>query len=701
MRRPFLVSLATAALFGCQSDRPLVPRSGRPSAMISDQAHSGGTQGFFFLPPLVAQPTATGVFNRRLAPAPVVVVDRLALNGCTALQVRLFSGADVTVSNDHFLTSWHTDQDNLLPACTYRIRVTVGSRELGFADVDVVGSGKELKSVETDQFIPLLDDRTLPINFRIEIGALTGQTCPAGADCGEGIASPDQNTTIVTENQRAGTFIPAGAVDAEVGVIVRSVDDRPCIPGLVGATFEGMPTANGNSCYEFRTDPPVSTVNKRGRFNTNVTVGICVALSGVSTTEEPKIQIFQFDDGEPPRIRPLPNVPAPFLPCDPSFGQTIGAAKHGLLDLAARAVGRLLSPRPLFASAHPMVFDFGAGGSTDGFSLFTWGLVTNMAINDGNGQTATVGSAVATPPSVIFTDSTGAPVDSVPVTFTTGGGASVSGAITKSGRVGIAGVAQVGSWTLGPTLGSYTLTASAPSGSGVINTPQTFTATASAEPILAYRHSEQFSVDGVELDRYRLTVTNRSAFPASMFAAAPDLPPCGLNPNSSQSWVDIYNGSTNDRIYGFCALSSPDELNDIWFAVPRWTQPPTSVYITITDRRANVVYTSNTISLFGPLFVNFPREVELNWSAVAGAASYEIEMQYCESWASPDWRTCNLDWKPWTHLMSYTGGASYIDTFVGDQPGRWRVRANDATGNPISSFTEYQYFTYITGPGAP
>ena len=125
------------------------------------------------------------------------------------------------------------------------------------------------------------------------------------------------------------------------------------------------------------------------------------------------------------------------------------------------------------------------------------------------------------------------------------------------------------------------------------------------------------------------------------------------------------------------------------------------MYITITDRRANVVYTSNTIQLFGPLFVNFPRQVELDWSPVAGAASYEIEMQYCESWGSPDWRTCNLSWKPWTHLLSYTAGVSYVDTFVGDQPGRWRVRAKDANGNPISSFTAYKYFTYITGPNAP
>jgi hypothetical protein len=36
--------------------------------------------------------------------------------------------------------------------------------------VDVVGSGKDLKKVDTQEFIALLDGRTLPIKFRIETG---------------------------------------------------------------------------------------------------------------------------------------------------------------------------------------------------------------------------------------------------------------------------------------------------------------------------------------------------------------------------------------------------------------------------------------------------------------------------------------------------------------------------------------------------
>jgi hypothetical protein len=221
----------------------------------------------------------------------------------------------------------------------------------------------------------------------------------------------------------------------------------------------------------------------------------------------------------------------------------------------------------------------------------------------------------------------------------------------------------------------------------------------SLTPILAYRHSEQYTAGDLQWDRYALTVTNRASFPTSMFAPAPDLPPCGLNTSASQSWVDIYDGSTNSRLNGFCALGSPNDLNDIWFAVPRWTQPPASVYIKITDRRTNIVYTSNTINLYGPLFVNFPRDVELDWSAVP-AGSYDIEVDYCESWASPDWRTCNVPWTTGARILGYEGGTSYVHTFVGDQPGRWRVAPRDVLGN-VGSFTPYKYFNYITGSGAP
>ncbi len=97
-----------------------------------------------------------------------------------------------------------------------------------------------------------------------------------------------------------------------------------------------------------------------------------------------------------------------------------------------------------------------------------------------------------------------------------------------------------------------------------------------------------------EFTHYTLNVINRNSFPAELFKLAPSLPPCGLNKNASRSWVDIFD-EKGKRIYGFCALTSTDYLKGIWFAIPKGQALPNKVYITITDRLCNKVYTSNQV----------------------------------------------------------------------------------------------------------
>lgn len=92
----------------------------------------------------------------------------------------------------------------------------------------------------------------------------------------------------------------------------------------------------------------------------------------------------------------------------------------------------------------------------------------------GDGQQATVGSPVATPPAVKVTDAGGNPVTGVPVTFAvTGGGGSVNP--TTPVTTDATGVAAATSWTLGAVAGANTLTATAP-GAGITGNPATFTA---------------------------------------------------------------------------------------------------------------------------------------------------------------------------------------------------------------------------------
>jgi hypothetical protein len=112
------------------------------------------------------------------------------------------------------------------------------------------------------------------------------------------------------------------------------------------------------------------------------------------------------------------------------------------------------------------------------------------------------------------------------------------------------------------------------------------------DPVLEVIGSEDYEVDGQEFTRYLLEVTNSGDYPDELFVPAPHLPPCGLNTDSSRTWVDIYDGNDN-RLYGFCDLSSSDDLHSLWFATPRGATPPASVYIEIVDRECELTYTSN------------------------------------------------------------------------------------------------------------
>jgi hypothetical protein len=111
-------------------------------------------------------------------------------------------------------------------------------------------------------------------------------------------------------------------------------------------------------------------------------------------------------------------------------------------------------------------------------------------------------------------------------------------------------------------------------------------------PVLYLTGTEFYSAGGKDWIRHRYDVFNKAAYPAAMFAAAPSLPPCGLNTKASRSWVDFYD-QTGKRLYGFCALGSPADLGSIWFATEDGIIPPSWIYIEITDRQTNTKYKSN------------------------------------------------------------------------------------------------------------
>jgi hypothetical protein len=111
-------------------------------------------------------------------------------------------------------------------------------------------------------------------------------------------------------------------------------------------------------------------------------------------------------------------------------------------------------------------------------------------------------------------------------------------------------------------------------------------------PVLVLTGTELYQAGGKNFIRYNYLVFNSSEYPDTLFAAAPNLPPCGKNTNASRTWVDIYDQS-GKRLYGFCALGKSAELNRLWFALEEGVVPPSWVYIEMTDRTTNTKYKSN------------------------------------------------------------------------------------------------------------
>src|SRR6266566_7361115 len=220
--------VATAAvslvLVGC-ADRvnaPTAVRPGAPSFEIRDGAHNSGNPHFYFLPPIVASPNATGGFDATQAPS--VTVCLLAGSDCgpVVAQFSMTAGTGSAVvrldaTNQLYVVNWQTDQCVTGP-CTlpsgnvYRVRVLVAGTELGHADVQVVASQQEAKNVNTGEFFPLVDGRTVPVKFRVEQGAVF-------------FAGPStQPLMIQTPVSAAGSsvqlVIPAGALSQPTGITV-------------------------------------------------------------------------------------------------------------------------------------------------------------------------------------------------------------------------------------------------------------------------------------------------------------------------------------------------------------------------------------------------------------------------------------------------------------------------------------------------
>lgn len=466
-----LLAFGTSLLMAACSDNALTPTHPTPqgpNSTIFDGAHSGN-KNVFFLPPIVPNPVnQPGYGGTPQSGLPVTY--RIDCVGCGVNgKNTVVTTLTPTFNTDHYQANWDTKAQALDTSKTYRIEVRVGSQALAFADVDVVGSGSQLKKVDTQDFIALLDGRTLPINVRIQQGVTFCTSVNCASDIVPASTPVDQPYIVETADGLNGAAFRGQWNTANVPAIVTIQDITSQVSdGKTGCNL-GLPTVKLTieHCVRISTDPAVivaddPAVDQIGQ-NT-VVVNTCIANPG-----DVRQSLLKYDVSEAPIF--LRDAPPP-IACPLGYG-SINPSRNPLLRFASR-VGGFLSD--VFGPKSAYAIDLGAGGAIDagsGFSVFALGFPANLTPLAGDQQTTAAASAVPIDPQVqllaahvhtvieVAEDVNPAAVANATITCTvTGGGGTIGGASSVTVATNAQGIATCPHWVLGA--GANTLTVTAP-----------------------------------------------------------------------------------------------------------------------------------------------------------------------------------------------------------------------------------------------
>jgi len=208
------------------------------------------------------------------------------------------------------------------------------------------------------------------LNTVAQFGGLAPPIPPSNPFSGDGVVAvvgPDGGT-VVTPRGFAGVRFPAGALPADVIVVIARLDNPTQLGlGPLPTSFDQYPLF-----YDFSTFPTVA------HFSQPVTVALCRlevgdAFGPPTQTVADRLQVAHPDPTNPSTIELLPRVDASFVHCDgvslasaeaAPQGQSIAARMLAAFTTAGSRIGELFLPTPAYA-VHG-----GLGGLTSSFSPF-------------------------------------------------------------------------------------------------------------------------------------------------------------------------------------------------------------------------------------------------------------------------------------------------------------------------------------------
>jgi hypothetical protein len=315
------------------------------------------------------------------------------------------------------------------------------------------------------------------------------------AGCGDGGTPPSQATTVTamsatTQSAVVGTAVSAApsvrvldqrgnamqgvavSFSASAGGTVTSpsaVTDAAGIASAGSWTLGSSPGAQSVTATVASLTPVQFTATAQARVPTTVTATTPTTQTAVAGTVVAQAPTVRVDDQTG---QPLAGVAV-------TFAVTAGNGQVATTTAITSTTGlATASSWTLGAAGQNTVSATVAGLAAVQFNATAQARVpTTVTAVSVTQQSAAAGTAVPQPPSVRVNDQTGQPLAGVAVTFavTGGGGVVTGGAATTSA----AGVATVGSWTLGAAAGQNTLTATV---AGLPPVTFTATATAAADP---------------------------------------------------------------------------------------------------------------------------------------------------------------------------------------------------------------------------